>query len=423
MFSLPGGVPVDRFLKRAVLLWTQGSGLLQAVILWLLVVTSLIQPWHLMVLAICWGMTNSLDVPARQSIVIELVGRSDLPNAVTLNSSQFSMARAIGPALAGLQVDWSGGVAPIFLLNALSFVPVFVGLALMETSALQAEAVSRQKETRNLGLWKSVQEGLVYTARTPAVLLIMIVIGLVSLFGINFNVVLPLFATDVLHTGATGFGLLTGAFGLGAFLSGVFQAWGNKRASLSSLLGSALIFCLVEAVFALSRWYVLSLVLITAVGFLQILFFRHGQHYAANRGPSSSARTSDGTLCARLCGHDSFGKSGNRSSGNRVWRVLCFAYGSALRRDRERLPDGSGAPQPRRASRRLRLLMYALHPDLGQRGDVSLCRLLEHAFSMYRGRPQGPHSALTTPLQQTDQRAINNRFHKDPFLQGKRQFG
>lgn len=272
LFSLPGGVLVDRFPKRRVLLWTQGSGLLQAVILWLLVVTSLIEPWHLMVLAICWGLTNSLDVPARQSIVIELVGRADLPNAVTLNSSQFSVARAVGPALAGLLIDWSGGVAPVFLLNALSFVPVLVGLALMETGAFQAEVVWRHEATRNAGLWKSLQEGLVYTARTPAVLLIMIIIGLVSLFGINFNVVLPLFATNVLHTGATGFGLLTGAFGLGAFLSGMVQAWGNKRASLSSLLGSALLFCLVEGGFALSRWYILSLVLITAVGFLQILF-------------------------------------------------------------------------------------------------------------------------------------------------------
>jgi MFS family permease len=98
------------------------------------------------------------------------------------------------------------------------------------------------------------------------------VIGTISLFGINFNVVLPLFSTDILHVGAVGFGFISSALGFGALLSALWLAWGNKKASIAQMMMSAIIFCVLEAFFALSHWYILSLVLIAAVGFTQITF-------------------------------------------------------------------------------------------------------------------------------------------------------
>jgi len=119
---------------------------------------------------------------------------------------------------------------------------------------------------------QSLGEGLAYVIDTPEVLLIIAVIGTVSLFGINFNVVLPLFATDVLHSGATGFGFLSAAIGLGALLSALYLAWSNKRPNMMQMLLASLIFCILEAFFALSHWYVLSFLLIAAVGFVQVIF-------------------------------------------------------------------------------------------------------------------------------------------------------
>ena len=273
LFSLFGGVIADRVPKRTLLLFTQSFATLQAVILWLLVVTGTVQIWHILVLALMLGTTNALDMPSRQSFVVEMVGREDLPNAVALNSSLFNMARLVGPGLAGLLIAWLG-VAPLFLLNAISFVPVLIGLVLIDSRQLHTNVkpVVAGLPVKKQSTIQSLREGLAYIAKTPSVLLIIVVIGTVSLFGINFNVVLPLFATNVLNAGPVGFGLLTSAIGFGALVSALWLAWGNKTPSIQNMLVGAIIFGVLEACFALSHLYILSLVLIVAVGFTQITF-------------------------------------------------------------------------------------------------------------------------------------------------------
>lgn len=271
--SLFGGVLADRFPKRKVLLFTQSFAMLQAAILWILIVTGQVQIWQVLVLAAMLGLNNAFDMPTRQAFVVEMVGREDLPNAIALNSSLFNMARIVGPGLGGLIIAWLG-VAPLFLLNAISFIAVIVGLALINMDGLHAQArysASKQK-TAKQSTFQSLREGLVYVAHTPSVLLIIAVIGVISLFGINFNVVLPLFATDVLHSGPEGFGFLSAAFGLGSLLSALWLAWGNNRPSIQRLLSGALAFCALEIFFAISNLYLLSLVLIAGVGFAQIAF-------------------------------------------------------------------------------------------------------------------------------------------------------
>jgi len=201
LLSLFGGVLADRLPKRKVLLFTQSFAMLQAAVLWILVASGHVQIWEVLVLASLLGLTNSLDMPTRQAFVVEMVGREDLPNAIALNSSVFNMARVVGPGLGGLIIAFLG-IAPLFLLNAISFVPVIVGLSLIRMNELHALAKrsTTSGETSKQSTFQSLREGLSYVVHTPSVLLIIAVIGVISLFGINFNVILPLFATDVLNS-------------------------------------------------------------------------------------------------------------------------------------------------------------------------------------------------------------------------------
>src|SRR2546421_4582279 len=273
LLSLFGGVLADRLPKRKVLLFTQSFAMLQAVVLWILVASGHIQIWEVLVLASLLGLTNSLDMPTRQAFVVEMVGRVDLPNAIALNSSVFNMARVVGPGLGGLIIAFLG-IAPLFLLNAISFVPVIIGLALIRMNELHALAkrTTTSGETSKQSTLQSLREGLSYVVHTPSVLLIIAVIGVISLFGINFNVILPLFATEVLHSGALGFGFLSAALGLGSLCSALWLAWGNRKPSVQYLLIAALAFAVLEVFFALSHLFVLSLILIAAVGFAMIAF-------------------------------------------------------------------------------------------------------------------------------------------------------
>ena len=268
VLSLFGGVLADRLPKRTALLFTQSFALVQATVMWILVATGTVQIWHIMILAALLGLTNSLDMPTRQAFVVEMVGREDLPNGVALNSSIFNMARVLGPGLGGLMIAWLG-VAPLFLLNAISFIAVIIGLFMIDQKQLFALPTGRSEGARP-STFQSLREGLSYVWHVPSVLLVIVLIGVISLFGINFNVMLPLFATTVLHSGAAGFGFISSAFGLGSLFSALWIAWTNHKPSIRYMLVAALVFCVLEVSFALSQAYVLSLVLIASVGFAQI---------------------------------------------------------------------------------------------------------------------------------------------------------
>jgi MFS family permease len=271
LFSLAGGVFADRWPKRRVLLLTQSAAMAQALLLWALIATGTVQLWHLYVLAMLLGLTNSLDLPTRRAFVVELVGREDLPNAVALNSSLVTLARIVGPGLGGIIIAASG-VTMLFLLNALSFLAVLGGLALINSHELHAQALGHPNALARQNTWQSLREGVDYVWKTPAVLLVILVVGLVLLFGANFNVVLPLFATSVLHVGAAGFGFLSAALGVGALLSALWLAWGNQQPTIRRVLIGTLVFGVLLAVFAVSHIYLLSVVLIASVGFVETAF-------------------------------------------------------------------------------------------------------------------------------------------------------
>src|SRR5229473_759520 len=271
LFSIFGGIFADRWPKRRVLLVTQAAAMIQALLLWALIATGTIQLWHIYVLAMLLGLMNSVYLPTSRAFVVEMVGREDLPNAVALYFSLSTLARIVGPGLGGIIIAESS-VTRLFLLNALSFLPVMVGLALIKSHELHAQALQHRSVGEQQNTWQSLREGVAYVWNTPAVLVVILVVGLVLLFGSNFNVVLPLFATGVLHVGATGFGFLSAASAIGSLCSALWLAWGNQKPTIRRVLIGTLVFGVLEAVFAVSRIYPLSLVLIASVGFAETAF-------------------------------------------------------------------------------------------------------------------------------------------------------
>lgn len=269
LFALFGGLLVDRWSRRRVLLATQAAAMLQAFLLWLLIASGAIQLWHVYVLALLLGFTNCLYRPAGQAFVVELVGREDLPNAVALRSSLGRLTGIVGPGLGGVIIALSS-VRLLFLLNALSFLAVIASLLLIRGHELHLQA--RQESAVRWRTWQSLREGIDYVWHTPAVLLMTVVVGLVLLFGSNFGVLLPVMATDVLHVGATGFGFLSAATDAGALLAALWLAWGNRWPTIRSVLIGALLFGILEALFALSHFYPLSVVLIASVCFAEEAF-------------------------------------------------------------------------------------------------------------------------------------------------------
>jgi MFS family permease len=208
VFSVFSGAVADRVAKRRLLLATQSVLACQALTLSLLVWSGHIRYWHVAVLACVLGLVNTLDNPARQSFVSELVGKEDVVNAVALSSAGFNSARIVGPAAAGLLIARLG-IAPAFLLNGLSFLFV-IGALLM----LGARGEGRRPGATTMV--EEMREGVSYALRTPRVRLVLGVLLVVSVFVFNFNVYVPLLARNVLHQRADGFGFLMASLGVGA---------------------------------------------------------------------------------------------------------------------------------------------------------------------------------------------------------------
>jgi MFS family permease len=263
--SLLAGALADRVRKRRLLLLTQGALMLQALALAALDWTGQIQFWHVAVLAAFYGVANTLDLPARQSFVGELVGKGDLMNAIALNATVFNGARVVGPAVAGLLIA-RYGVAPAFLLNGLSFLGVLVALA-----AIRNEGAPRPRAPATLG--QEILQGVRYAAATPLVGLILGLLLVVSLFVLNFNVLVPLVARDVLHEGARGFGLLMASLGLGAVAGAlVLAAMTRTRPPLALIVAAALVTAAGLLGLSAVRHFWVAAAALAVMGFAQIFF-------------------------------------------------------------------------------------------------------------------------------------------------------
>ncbi|HEY3341363.1 MAG TPA: MFS transporter [Anaerolineae bacterium] len=265
LFSLFGGVMADRVHKRNLMVITQTAFLIQATIFGILVGTGAIQIWHVYILAIVQGVINAVDNPVRQALPVELVGHSDVSNAVALNSMLFNAGRIVGPAVAGIIIA-SAGIAPALYINAASFVAVIVALLMMNPAQfVKHSARPRQHVLREL------REGLSYARRTPTVITILLVICGIGTFGYNFSTVLPLLAGFVIHTNATGFGALSTALGIGSFIGATFVAY-NRSISFKRLFIGSSAFILLLGLLSQSNLLPISESILIVLGFAGILF-------------------------------------------------------------------------------------------------------------------------------------------------------
>jgi MFS family permease len=264
LFGLFGGLIADAVPKRRTLIVTQVVQMTLALVLFALTVSGRVEVWQILLLALLLGLTNAVDMPTRQAFVVEMVGPDDLPNAVALNSASFNIARIIGPAIAGFLIG-ATGLAIAFLINGLSFLAVIVGYALMRDRDLRTfPSVARPDSAR--AVVSSLAEGLRFIRSSELILLAMLTVGVVSLMGMNFRVVVPALADGVLHVDATGFGFLMTATGIGSLAAALWMAT-LSAARVGLLAGGAVILGVALMVAAFASAMPLALAAMLAVGF------------------------------------------------------------------------------------------------------------------------------------------------------------
>ncbi len=264
LFSLHGGVLADRLPKRRTLLATQSLQCVVALALGVMTSTGLITVAIVYVLAGVRGFIDAIEGPTRQAFVPEMVGTSDLSNAVALNSTLFNGARITGPAIAAGVIS-GFGIAACFYINAVSFIAVVGGLAAMRVGELHlVPRAARDKVLRQL------REGFRYARSTPEVMVIFMVMAAMGAFGYNFQTVLPLLTKKALSAGASTLALLFSSMGAGSVLAGLVAAY-RGRPSQRLLLGAAGSFVVLLALVGVSPWRAVTAVLLFAVGFTGVL--------------------------------------------------------------------------------------------------------------------------------------------------------
>ncbi len=265
LLSLWAGAVIDRMDRRRLLVLTQGAALLQAAVLATVVTTGVVQPWMVLTLAGVFGIINAFDMPARQSFVVELVGKEDLGNAIALNSAAFNSARVVGPAVAGVLLA-TVGEGGCFWLNALSYVAVLASLARLNLP-------KREFYRRGRALGSSLMEGVRYAWGVRPLRNLLLLLCVTAGIGFQYQLLLPVYARDILHAGPRVYGLLVTAFGAGALLGAVRLTGRSARPGLRRNLLLGLSACGGGlALFAWSRAIPLSLAAGALAGFGLIVY-------------------------------------------------------------------------------------------------------------------------------------------------------
>ncbi len=258
-----GGIAADRFSKRKVLFLTQSTAGILALILGTLVATGTVQLWMVYVLAFGLGVVNAFDNPTRQTFVMEMVGKAQLRNAVTLYSSLVNLSRVIGPAIAGALIS-STGLAPCFIINGISYAAVVIMLARMRPSELQVAPPAERTKGQ-------LKEGLNYVRSTPLLGYALLMMAIVGTFTYEFQVSLPLIAQFTFKGDASSYAFLTASMGIGAVAGGLLIA-GQKEVVPARLVGAATLFGLTVLAAAFMPTLALSGLALVFVGFASIYF-------------------------------------------------------------------------------------------------------------------------------------------------------
>ncbi len=266
LFSLPAGVIIDRYPRKSIIIMTQAASAVITLILAILAWSGKIQYWQLLVLATAQGFVNTLDMPTRQTFVVEMVGRDYLMNAIALNSTIFNLSRVIGPAIAGVLIA-AVGVPACFLINAISYVAVLISLLFIHPLPLQID------KSRNRQAGADIREGLDYIRKDPVLIEVMILIAIIGTFVPNFNVSVPIFTTEILHLNETGFGFLMSLLGVGSFAGALYIAAishaGPSRRIMRIL---PLVICLFMILAGFTSTFLMSACALALTGFFFVAF-------------------------------------------------------------------------------------------------------------------------------------------------------
>jgi MFS family permease len=258
-----GGTVADRTNRHRVIVITQTTSMVLALMLAALTLTHRVQVWHIFVLAALLGLVNAFDIPGRQAFLVDMVGKEDLMNAIALNSSMFNGARVIGPAVAGILVARIGE-GWCFFANGVSYIAVIVGLLLMKIHCPPRSITDSPLE--------DIKEGFRFVSRTKPIRALLLLLGLVSLVGMPYAVLMPVFADRILHGGARGLGILMGVTGIGALLGALTLALREGVKGLGRLVAITCgTFGVSLFLFSFSRNFWLSAVLLLPVGFSMML--------------------------------------------------------------------------------------------------------------------------------------------------------
>jgi MFS family permease len=259
-----GGLAADRFSRRRIVIGTQTSAMLLAFALAALTLSGQVRIWHVFVLSSLLGVVNSFDIPARQSFIVEMVGKPDLMNAIALNSSMFNASRVVGPAIAGILVAGIGE-GWCFFANGVSYIAVIAGLAAMRVAAREPV------EHRGSPL-AHVVEGFRFVIGNPPIHALLILLGVVSLTGMPYVVLMPIFADRILHGGAQALGWLMGFTGVGALCAALLLATRQNLKGLGIWVAmAALSFGACLTAFSVSRSLALSAAILIPAGFSMMI--------------------------------------------------------------------------------------------------------------------------------------------------------
>ena len=269
VFTLVGGVFADRIDRRRLLIYTQIVAGLAALSLASLVATNVVNRWMVLGFSFVTGCCMSLASPSYLALTYDLVGREDLANAIALNSTQFQLSRLVGPSLAGIAFRVVG-LAGCFFANGLSFIAVVVALLMvrMDRRSNSDGPVVKEKSA----IWRDIVEGFRYVRNRPRVSSLLLLASVNSLFGAPYFTLVPIYARDIFHLGATGLALMMGTSGAGAFFGALLVAYlGDFRRKGWFVLGGAILFGICITGFALSSRLTMSLVFLFGVGFALVV--------------------------------------------------------------------------------------------------------------------------------------------------------
>jgi MFS family permease len=262
-----GGVVADRVDKRRLMIVLQAAMGVQALVLGLLTITHVVNMWEIGILAVILGLNNTFENPARQTFVLEMVGPENLRNAVTLNSVLVNVARAVGPAVAGLIIE-AGGIGICFLINAGSFIAVVSSLVRMNLATLSPSTPTHRGKGQ-------LREGFRYVRSEVGLAIPLVMMAIVGCLAYEFQVTLPVVAARAFHGGASTYGFMTASMGVGAVVGGLWAA-GRGKVGLASMVKSSIVFAVVIAAASVAPDLGLEIVALAAVGAASVTFLSKG---------------------------------------------------------------------------------------------------------------------------------------------------